>query len=59
MIIEKGCLSVGSWRNGVKETVVAVKAKFLKPVGLGESAKASSGNSQSLTVANSSNEVGV
>jgi hypothetical protein len=57
MIIEKGCLSVGSWRNGVKETVAAVKAKFLKPVGLGESAKASSGNSQSLTVANSGNEL--
>ncbi len=57
MIIEKGCLSVGSWRNGVKETVVAVKAKFLKPVGLGESAKASLGNSQSLTVANSGNEL--
>ncbi len=59
MIIGKGCLSVGSWRNGIKETVVAVKAKFLKPVGLGESALASSGNSQSLTVANGSDAVGV
>ncbi len=57
MIIEKGFLSVGSWRTGVKKTIVTVKAKFLKPVGLGELAKASSGDSQSLTVANSGDEL--
>ncbi len=57
MIIEKEVLSVGSRRTGVKKTVVAVKAKFLKPVGLGKSAKASLGDSQSLTVANSGDEL--